>query len=108
MFISPLDQFQHHWLALAVEGKVAEAHAGEDIHGHIEVGGQVGGLVGVTAQGDDKSTGNINLLLPASSLEKLAALCKDEDEFYVGIAGKNLVFMRQGFKLPMWPTCAGR
>ncbi len=53
----------------------------------------------VTAQGDDKSTGNINLLLPASSLEKLAALCKDEDEFYVGIAGKNLVFMRQGFKL---------
>ena len=53
----------------------------------------------VTAQGDDKSTGNINLLLPANSLEKLAALCKDEDEFYVGIAGKNLVFMRQGFKL---------
>jgi len=53
----------------------------------------------VTAQGDDKSTGNINLLVPANSLEKLAALCKDEDEFYVGIAGKNLVFMRQGFKL---------
>ena len=53
----------------------------------------------VTAQGDDESTGNINLLLPANSLEKLAALCKDEDEFYVGIAGKNLVFMRQGFKL---------
>ena len=52
----------------------------------------------VTAQGDDKSTGNINLLVPANSLEKLAALCKDEDEFYVGIAGKNLVFMRQSFK----------
>ena len=50
----------------------------------------------VTAKGDDKSTGNISLLLPASSLERLAALCTDDDEFLVGIAGGYLVFMRQG------------
>ena len=50
----------------------------------------------VTAKGDDQSTGNISLLLPANSLERLAALCTDDDEFLVGIAGGYLVFMRQG------------
>ena len=50
----------------------------------------------VTARGDDKSTGNISLLLPANSLEKLAGLCSDADEFNVGVAGKFLVFQRPG------------
>ena len=50
----------------------------------------------VTAKGDDKSTGNISLLLPANSLEKLAGLCSDADEFNVGVAGKFLVFQRPG------------
>lgn len=50
----------------------------------------------VTAKGDDKSTGNISLLLPANSLEKLAGLCSDGDEFYVGVAGRFLVFQRPG------------
>ena len=50
----------------------------------------------VTAKGDDKSTGNVSLLLPANSLEKLAGLCSDADEFNVGVAGKFLVFQRPG------------
>lgn len=50
----------------------------------------------VTAKGDDKSTGNISLLLPANSLEKLAGLCSDADEFNVGVAGRFLVFQRPG------------
>ena len=57
--------------------------------------GSDGGCV-VTAKGDDKSTGNASLLLPARSLEKLAALCADADEFQVGAAGNSIVFMRQG------------
>ena len=50
----------------------------------------------VAAKGDDKSTGNVSLLLPANSLEKLAGLCSDKDEFRVGVAGKFLVFQRPG------------
>ncbi len=50
----------------------------------------------VAAKGDDKSAGNISLLLPANSLEKLAGLCSDADEFNVGVAGKFLVFQRPG------------
>ena len=50
----------------------------------------------VAAKGDDKSTGNVSLLLPANSLEKLAGLCLDKDEFRVGVAGKFLVFQRPG------------
>lgn len=57
--------------------------------------GSDGGCV-VTAKGDDKSTGNASLLLPANSLEKLAALCADTDEFQVGTAGNSIVFMRPG------------
>lgn len=53
----------------------------------------------VTAKGDDKSTGNVSLLLPANSLEKLAGLCSDADEFNVGVAGKFLVFQRPGLTL---------
>lgn len=50
----------------------------------------------VAAKGDDKSTGNVSLLLPANSLEKLAGLCSDADEFRVGVAGRFLVFQRPG------------
>lgn len=57
--------------------------------------GSDGGCV-VTAKGDNKSTGNASLLLPARSLEKLAALCEDADEFQVGAAGNSIVFIRQG------------
>lgn len=52
----------------------------------------------VTARGDDKSTGDASLLMPAGSLEKLAGLCSDTDEFQVGVAGRNIVFMRPGLK----------
>ena len=48
----------------------------------------------VTARGDDKSTGNISLLVPAAALEKLAELCTDQDEFKVGTTGPSIVFMR--------------
>lgn len=50
----------------------------------------------VTAKGDEKSTGNASFLLPASSLEKLSALCTDEDEFEVGVTGVSIVFTRPG------------
>lgn len=50
----------------------------------------------VTARGDDKSTGNISLLVPAAALEKLAELCTDQDEFKVGTTGPSIVFMRPG------------
>ena len=57
--------------------------------------GSNGGCV-VTAKGDDKSTGSATFFLPANSLEKLAALCSDSDEFQVGTAGNSIVFMRPG------------
>ncbi len=50
----------------------------------------------VTAKGDDKSTGNASLLVPAAALEKLAELCTDQDEFKVGTTGPSIVFMRPG------------
>lgn len=51
----------------------------------------------VTAKGDDKSTGDISLLVPAFSLEKLARLCGDKDEFRVGTTGKAIVFLKENF-----------
>ena len=51
----------------------------------------------VTARGDDKSTGNISLLVPALSLEKLARMCSEKDEFHVGTTGKAIVFLREDF-----------
>lgn len=51
----------------------------------------------VSAKGDDKSTGNISLLLPATSLIRLARLCTDKDEFRVGTTGKTIVFLRENF-----------
>lgn len=51
----------------------------------------------VSAKGDDKSTGNIEMLVPAPSLLKLARMCGDKDEFRVGTTGKSIVFFREGF-----------
>ena len=51
----------------------------------------------VTARGDDKSTGDFNVLIPAPSLSRLAQMCEDKDEFRAGTNGKNIVFVREGF-----------
>lgn len=51
----------------------------------------------VSAKGDEKSTGDISLLVPAHSLEKLARLCDDKDEFRVGTTGKSIVFLKENF-----------
>ncbi len=51
----------------------------------------------VTAKGDDKSTGDFSVLIPVSSLGRLAQMCEDKDEFRVGTTGKKVVFVREGF-----------
>ena len=51
----------------------------------------------VTARGDEKSTGDLSVLIPAPSLSRLARMCEDKDEFRVGVTGKKIVFARQGF-----------
>ena len=51
----------------------------------------------ISAKGDEKSTGDISFLVPASSLDKLARMCSDKDEFRVGTTGKSLVFLRENF-----------
>ena len=51
----------------------------------------------VTAKGDDRSTGNISLLVPASALGKLAGMCQDKDEFHVGTTGKSIAFFKEDF-----------
>lgn len=49
----------------------------------------------ITAKGDNSSTGNADLLVPALSIEKLARMSTEEDEFRVGSTGKNIVFMKE-------------
>lgn len=51
----------------------------------------------VTAKGDNKSTGDVSLLIPALSLEKLARLCGNRDAFSVGATGKAIVFLKENF-----------
>lgn len=51
----------------------------------------------ITASGDSKSTGDVSLLLPALSLEKLARMCRDGDIFRVGTTGKMVTFLRENF-----------
>lgn len=51
----------------------------------------------VTAKGDDKSTGDFSVLIPAPSLGRLAQMCEDKDEFRVGTTGKKVIFVREGF-----------
>lgn len=51
----------------------------------------------ITAKGDESSTGDISLLIPAPSLEKLARMCGDKDVFRVGTTGKSIVFLKENF-----------
>lgn len=51
----------------------------------------------VTAKGDQQSIGNISLLVPASSLVKLARMTENDDEFRVGTTGKSIVFFKENF-----------
>ena len=53
----------------------------------------------VTARGDNQSTGDVSLLIPAASLGKLSNMCQDKDEFRVGTTGKSIVFFRENFLL---------
>lgn len=52
----------------------------------LQAAGSNGNCV-VMAKGDDESAGDIQMLVPASSLEKLARICEDKDEFRVGTTG---------------------
>lgn len=47
-----------------------------------------------TIKGDEKSTGDLSVMLPAASLEALARICADNDEFRVGTTGSYLVFIK--------------
>ena len=49
-----------------------------------------------SAKGDSKNPATADLLIPASSLERLARLVTNQDELEVGIAGKTVVFMKEG------------
>ena len=62
----------------------------------LKAAGSDGNCV-ITAKGDDKSTGDISLLVPAASLDKLASLCTNKDEFRVGVERRFLVFMKENF-----------
>ena len=50
-----------------------------------------------SAKGDSKSAGAISMLLPATSLEKLAKLVGNKDELQVGTTGKTVVFTTANF-----------
>ena len=47
------------------------------------------------AKGDSKSTGATDMLIPATSLEKLAQLVTNKDQLRVGTTGKTVVFMME-------------
>lgn len=53
------------------------------------------GFCVATAKGDEHSTGDISMMVPASSLETLARISSDRDEFRVGTTGKSLVFTKK-------------
>jgi DNA polymerase III sliding clamp (beta) subunit (PCNA family) len=48
----------------------------------------------VSAKGDKQCIGDIQFLVPAASLEKLARMCCDKDTFSVGTTGKQLIFLK--------------
>ncbi len=60
----------------------------------LKAAGSDGNCV-VTAKGDDKCTGDFSILIPAASLEQLARMSEDKDEFRVGTNGKKVVFCRE-------------
>lgn len=49
------------------------------------------------AKGDSKAAGSVDMLLPATSLEKLAQLVSNKDSLRVGVAGKTMVFSKEDF-----------
>lgn len=55
------------------------------------------GVCMVSAKGDEKSTGDIDLLVPSASLLKLARMCEDKTEFRVGSTDQRIVFFREDF-----------
>ena len=50
-----------------------------------------------SAKGDRESRGNISFLIPAASLEKLAALVDNREKLQVGTTGKHIVFTKEDF-----------
>ena len=50
-----------------------------------------------SAKGDRESRGNISFLVPAASLEKLAALVDNREKLQVGTTGKTIVFTKENF-----------
>lgn len=50
-----------------------------------------------SAKGDRESRGNISFLVPAASLEKLAALVDNREKLQVGTTGKTIVFRKENF-----------
>ena len=50
-----------------------------------------------SARGDNKAVGDVDMLIPAASLEKLAQLVTNKDTFNVGTTGKTIVFMKEDF-----------
>ena len=54
-------------------------------------------MVSARSAASCSGSGNRSPLLPAVSLQKLARMCREEDEFRVGITGKSLVLFREGF-----------
>ena len=49
------------------------------------------------ARGDSKATGSVDVLIPASSLERLAQLIGNRDTLQVGTTGKTMVFLKDDF-----------
>lgn len=49
------------------------------------------------ARGESKSEGAVSMLIPSSSLGKLAHLIGNKDELYVGTTGKTVVFTKEDF-----------
>ena len=56
------------------------------------------GVCIVSAKGDKQCTGDQTFLIPAGNLEKLAQLCEEKDTFSVGMADRQLVFVKEGFQ----------
>ena len=50
-----------------------------------------------SAKGDRESRGNISFLVPAASLEKLAALVDNREKLQVGATGRHIVFTKEHF-----------
>lgn len=55
------------------------------------------GLRIASVKGQSKGGGSVDILLPATPLDKLAQLVSNKDELQVGITNKTVVFMKEGF-----------